>query len=54
MKLEHDLLTDRYTEVTYDNAFKYDAPNDFAVRKVETLDNKILATIHFQEAAYRD
>lgn len=30
-KLEHDLLTDKYTEVLYEEEFKYNAPHLFHV-----------------------
>ena len=48
-KVEHDLLTNKYTEVCHEppEEMNYNAPHSFYVSRVE--DGKPLAEIHFQE-----
>lgn len=53
-KLEHDLLTSKYTKVYHEppEAMNYNAPHCFSVCRVE--DGKILAEIHFQEGPIKE
>ncbi|MDK2932398.1 MAG: hypothetical protein PWP27_208 [Clostridiales bacterium] len=58
-KLKHDLLTNKYTEVFYEDekAMKYNAPHDFHVINVsQNADKKTLhlANIHFQEGPIKE
>jgi hypothetical protein len=51
-KLEHDLLTSKYTTVLQEEIFSYNAPNRFIVTKAECENGKPIepiAEIHFQE-----
>ncbi|PGK43987.1 hypothetical protein CN907_06975 [Bacillus anthracis] len=57
-KLEHDLLTSKYTEVFHEKNFQFNAPHKFEVRSTNGFDNQgnqdVLATIHFQEGAIKE
>ena len=56
-KLEHDLLTNKYTKVYHEEEFNFNAPHYFIVSNdkngVITTENK-LAEIHFQEGAIKE
>ena len=54
-KLEHDLLTDKYTVVLQEEKFSYNAPHLFEVRKHnhEAFEAP-LARIHFQEGPIKE
>jgi len=54
MKLEHDLLTSKYTEVCHEppEEMNYNAPHSFYVSRVE--DGTPLAEIHFQEGPIKE
>lgn len=51
-KLEHDLLTGKYTEVYHEENFKFNAPHSFEVRKVDG--NGYIEKFHFQEGAIKE
>lgn len=51
-KLEHDLLTDKYTEVYHESNFKFNAPHKFEVNTIEGQD--VLANIHFQKGPIKE
>lgn len=56
-KLEHDLLTSKYTEVYHEEPgdMKYNAPHNFQVRPAkEPKSLEILAEIHFQEGPIKE
>lgn len=46
-ELKRDLLRTKYTRVLVEEDFKYNAPHNFEVRRVE--DDKLVCAIHFQE-----
>ena len=46
-ELERDLLRAKYTKVMVEEEYKYDAPHNFEVRRVE--DDALVCSIHFQE-----
>lgn len=46
-KLEHDLLTNKYTTVLHEKEFTNNAPHLFQVQT--TIGDEVLATVHFQE-----
>lgn len=50
-KLEHDLLTTKYTSVFHEEQFTNNAPHSFEVR---TNDGELLADIHFQEGPIKE
>ena len=52
-KLEHDLLTSKYTEVYHEENFNYNAPHRFSVSASEEP-STILADIHFQEGPIKE
>lgn len=52
-KLEHDLLTSKYTEVYHEENFNYNAPHRFSVSTSEEP-STILADIHFQEGPIKE
>lgn len=52
-KLEHDLLTSKYTEVYHEENFNYNAPQRFSVSTSEEP-STILADIHFQEGPIKE
>jgi hypothetical protein len=58
--LEHDLLTNKYTEVYHEKSedMKYNAPHNFEVRSMKALaegeKQPILAEIHFQEGPIKE
>ncbi len=52
-KLQHDLLTSKYTEVYHEENFKYNAPHRFSVSTVQEPSD-ILANIHFQEGPIKE
>ena len=51
-KLVHDLLTSKYTEVSYAEPFAYNAPHLFDVNSVS--DGIHLGTVHFQEGPIKE
>lgn len=59
-RLEHDLLTDKYTTVYHEpeNEMQYNAPHHFDVTKKEVYEGKeievVLASIHFQEGPIKE
>lgn len=56
-KLEHDLLTSKYTEVYREEDFNYNAPHHFyVVRSGEGFGDSVesLAEIHFQEGPIKE
>ena len=59
-RLEHDLLTSKYTEVYHEEPkdMKYNAPHNFEVRSMKTLAEgeewPILAHIHFQAGPIKE
>lgn len=61
-KVEHDLLTDKYTEVWHEEEFKFHAPNNFSVLTSETFPdhdgagehNNLLLNLHFQEGPIKE
>lgn len=58
-KLEHDLLTEKYTKVYHEEGFKFNAPHHFKVTKQVAVPNgepqeHVLQTIHFQEGAIKE
>lgn len=57
-KLEHDLLTEKYTEVYHEKDFNFNAPHNFEVRAMvpvaEGAKQPVLASIHFQEGAIKE
>jgi len=56
-KLEHELLTNKYTEVLHESQefMKYNAPHNFIVRPSGFgADYKVLAEIHFQEGPIKE
>lgn len=50
-KLEHDLLTNKYTTVLHEEQFTNNAPHRFEVRDKQ---EKTLADIHFQEGPIKE
>jgi len=57
-KLEHDLLTNKYTEVWVEEEFTNNAPHNFEVRATNGFDSvgnqDVLKTIHFQEGPIKE
>lgn len=61
-KLKHDLLTSKYTEVWYEEAFKFHAPQNFSVLTKETFPDEdgvgehieLLQKVHFQEGPIKE
>jgi len=59
-KLDHDLLTSKYTEVYHEEDFEYNAPHNFEVLRVPLKDDpewwprKVLGKIHFQEGPIKE
>lgn len=57
-KLEHDLLSDKYTEVFYDDQFKYNAPHWFKVMAAKPYKEQgmptVLSMIKFQEGPIQE
>lgn len=51
-KLEHDLLTSKYTQVLHEENSSFNAPHNFTVINSNTQET--LATIHFQEGAIKE
>lgn len=52
-KVEHDLLTNKYTEVWHEEEFNFNAPHHFQVRlSGESLE--ILSEVDFQEGAIKE
>ena len=52
-KLQHDLLTSKYTEVFQEEDFNYNAPHRFSV-STAAEPSDILANIHFQEGPIKE
>lgn len=50
-KLEHDLLTNKYTEVLHENVFKHNAPHRFEVFSKQGLQ---VGNIKFQEGPIKE
>jgi len=53
-KLQHDLLTNKYTEVYHEENFKFNAPHYFEVWEENGKESSKLATINFQEGAIKE
>lgn len=56
-KLQHDLLTSKYTEVFHESEFNFNAPHRFTVCKVEEnpeYPKELLCEVHFQEGAIKE
>jgi hypothetical protein len=55
-KLQHDLLTNKYTEVLHEEDFKFNAPHHFLVRESNPKNHAsdILAEISFQEGPIKE
>lgn len=61
-KLEHDLSTDKYTEVWHEKNFKFNAPHTFSVLTKETFPDEdgvgehveLIQKVHFQEGAIKE
>jgi hypothetical protein len=57
-KLEHNLLTNKYTEVYHEEDFNFNAPHNFEVRAMTPVADgakqPVLANIHFQEGAIKE
>ena len=58
VKLNHDLLGEKYTKVWHEGDFNFNAPHTFLVTRVEDrpthlVDDK-LCEIHFQEGAIKE
>lgn len=59
-KLEHDLLTEKYTQVYHEEEFKFNAPHTFdVVTQVDRLDYKgklpaAIQRVHFQEGPIKE
>ena len=53
-KLQHDLLTSKYTEVYHEENFKFNAPHYFEVWEAKGKESDKLAIIHFQEGAIKE
>lgn len=55
-KLQHDLLTSKYTEVYHEDLeeMKYDAPHHFEVAKVSSPFTVVLAQINFQKGPIKE
>lgn len=51
-KVEHDLLTNKYTEVFQEAEYSFNAPHRFHVLNAET--KEILSDIHFQEGPIKE
>lgn len=51
-ELKRDLLRTKYTKVMVEEDFKYNAPHNFEVRRVE--DDKLVCAIHFQEGPIKE
>lgn len=51
-KLEHDLLTNKYTEVYHEAEFSYNAPHHFEVR--DWTHGEILGKVDFQEGPIKE
>jgi hypothetical protein len=49
-KVEHDLLTNKYTEVFHEDDYKFNAPHHFIV----TDSTNVLAEIDFQEGPIKE
>jgi len=52
LDLKHDLLTSKYTKVSHEGHFQFNAPHYFEVASQETGD--VLAQIHFQEGPIKE
>lgn len=57
-KVEHDLLTNKYTEVYHESEFNFNAPHTFEVRSTNGRDilghQDVLAEVHFQEGPIKE
>lgn len=58
-KLEHDLLTEKYTKVYHEKDFKFNAPHHFKVMREtglpdEELGGEVIQTIDFQEGPIKE
>lgn len=54
VKLEHDLLSEKYTTVWHEEDFKFNAPHHFRVMVNHAGEVKQLAEIHFQEGPIKE
>ncbi len=54
-KLEHDLLTNKYTEVYHEEDFKFNAPHHFQIQcKEESGKISYVQNVHFQEGPIKE
>ncbi|ARK28788.1 hypothetical protein [Halalkalibacter krulwichiae] len=57
-RVEHDLLTNKYTEVYREEKFKFNAPHQFEVRATNGFEQSgnqdVLQRIHFQEGPIKE
>lgn len=56
-KLQHDLLTNKYTEVWHEKDFKFNAPHEFIIYSNPDQDNgnsKVVGKVHFQEGPIKE
>lgn len=49
-KVNHDLLTEKYTTVEYEENYKFNAPHNFTV----LANNQPICEIHFQEGPIKE
>jgi len=58
MKLENDLITQKYTHIEHEDNIKYNAPHHFKIYSNETLnvgeEPKLLTEIHMQEGPIKE
>lgn len=52
-ELKHDLLTSKYTKVTHEEEFNYNAPHFFEVHEASNEAN-LLSAVHFQEGPIKE
>lgn len=55
-RLEHDLLTNKYTDVYHEENFQFNAPHNFKVVSTEEdlIHEKVVGEVHFQEGAIKE
>lgn len=55
-RIEHDLLTNKYTTVYHEDPekMKYNAPHSFEVTHIDGDKENVLASVHFQEGPIKE
>lgn len=53
-KVNHDLLSEKYTTVWHEDEFKYNAPHNFIVRPVGGKYGDVLSGVSFQEGPIKE